>query len=255
MSTLLSKQQRAQSDEYHLPYHHFISFNPEKLTFQSYKRVMFALGYSLGNILIFRELKKNNPKTWCDVGCGDGALISTLSNFLPSTNCQGIDYDEKAISLARHISPKGNFVVADITNDQLSTFDAVTAVEVFEHIPPEFGDDFIRSLGRLVKKNGSLILTVPHKNQGMASKHYRHFTTKELSSILKANLPDFEIISAYGFNQKNWLENVNKGLLQTKHFFLEIPWLNKKRLSMQLNNLPAKESKALQTLVHLKRTK
>ena len=73
---------------------------------------MFALGYSLGNILIYRELIKTPPKTWCDVGCGDGALISTLSDFLPGTICQGIDYDEKAIALARHINPKGNFVVS-----------------------------------------------------------------------------------------------------------------------------------------------
>lgn len=82
------------------------------------------------------------------------------------------------------------------------TFDLVTLIEVLEHIPHDLCSQFLRCLGNLVNPGGALILTVPHKNQKMPRKHYRHFCTSELVTLLDKELPNFEVTEAYGFGKK-----------------------------------------------------
>ena len=248
-----NSQQKSQSDEYNLPYHYFVSYDPQSPSFKSYKSLMFALSYALGNSLVYQAIKDSQAETWCDVGCGDGALISSLQSFLPGVKCVGIDYDEKAIALANHINPADPAIyqAKDITTDCSDMYDIVTAVEVLEHIPPSEFSRFVQSLGALVAPGGSLVITVPHVNQGMAAKHYRHFKIEEMTNLLVKDLPDFEVSEAFGFWHRNWLERVNKALFQTKHVFLEIAGLNRLRMRLQLKSLPLTDNKAQQVFVRL----
>ena len=244
-----------QSAEYQLPYHHFVDVDPFSLGFKSYKSVSFALSYALGNLLVFREIKKLGPTSWCDVGCGDGAFICNFGRFLLDCKCVGFDYDPRAIRLANHVEPAGDFRSVDIVRDQIDQkFDVVTLVEVFEHIHPDNSEVFLQAAGRLVNPGGHLIITVPHVNQKMAEKHYRHFSIAELADICGQVLADFHVQAAFGFGRKSLLERVNKGLLQTKHLFLEMPWLNRVRLRRQLSAIPVDDRQAQQIFLHLKRS-
>ena len=244
-----SSEQVAQSSEYNLPYHYFVSYDPKNANFRSFKSLMFALSYALGNTIVYRAIKDSQADSWCDVGCGDGALISSLQSYLPGVKCVGFDYDEKAIMLANHINPGVLFRTADITSDHLGRYGIVTAVEVLEHIPPNEFSQFVQSLGALVAPGGCLVITVPHVNQGMAAKHYRHFKIKEIANLIVADLSDFEISEAFGFGHRNWLERLNKALFQTKHVFLEIAGLNRFRMKLQLKSLPLTDDKAQQVFV------
>lgn len=86
-----SIEQATQSGEYRLPYHHYVSLDAEAEQFSSFKHLIFGLNYALGNLLVYKKIQSLEVKTWCDVGCGDGALISQLQPYFPSTTCCGFD--------------------------------------------------------------------------------------------------------------------------------------------------------------------
>jgi len=251
-----TEQQKKQAEEYKLPYHYFASFDPLRNTFSSFKRLSFAVYYAVTAKIVFECLKERCAETWLDVGCGDGALISGLDQFLPGVVKAGVDYDSRSIELARLINPALNFSVADITDDPselLSGYDVVTLVEVLEHIPPEESQVFLKALGSKVNLGGYLLLTVPHINQRMPAKHYRHFTIAGLKAELMTALPAFDIEAIHGFGKKNILERIVKGLMNTKAVYLELPVFNRLRLRAQLKALPVKEDRCQQVLVLLKR--
>ena len=63
-------------------------------------------------------------------------------------------------------------------------FDVATLIEVLEHIPPPQVDDFCRGVAETLNDEGRLILTVPHSNKPVQSKHYRHFASADLRDVL-----------------------------------------------------------------------
>jgi len=244
-----------QSAEYGFPYHYLASFDVLKKSFSSYRRLGFALPYSVTARLIYEVLTELAPERWLDVGCGDGALISGLDKLVPNVTALGIDYDPRSVSLARLLNPSIDFTTADITdrNQVSGRFDFVTLVEVFEHIEPAKAKDFLRCLGGLVSQSGTLVVTVPHINQRMPKKHFRHFTCQQISDLLMDALPDFQIVAICGFNKKTILERVIKGLLQTKRIFVEIPLINRVRFRQQLRAIPVSEKSCQQIFVRLQR--
>jgi len=251
-----TEQQEKQAAEYRLPYHYFATFDPLQNTFSSFRRLSFAVYYAVTAKIVFDCLKERRSETWLDVGCGDGALISGLDRFLPDVLKSGIDYDPRSIELARLINPSWNFSVADITAQSLepaNAYDVVTLIEVFEHIPPTEGQAFLKALGSKVNKGGYILITVPHINQRMPAKHYRHFTTETLKAEILDALPDFAIESIHGFGEKNLWERVVKGLFNTKAVYLELPVLNKLRLKAQLKALPVREERCQQLIAILKK--
>lgn len=104
-----------------------------------------------------------------DCGCGDGfytLLISKLYDCkITSSDFSRELLDQAAQNLGDGNKKKVTFVQADFTKKfpfENSTFDKIIFTEVIEHLDD---DKFaLEEVKRILKKNGKVALTVPHKN-------------------------------------------------------------------------------------------
>ncbi len=102
--------------------------------------------------------------------------MQEIAERFPEKRVCGVDYSERAINLAKGFNPELEFLQIDIVKETIdSKYDLLTLIEVFEHIPPEEADNFVKSLHGMMNDNGILLLTVPHKNKRVSAKHYQHF--------------------------------------------------------------------------------
>lgn len=111
-------------------------------------------------------IKKYMPNTGkiLDLGCGNGRLLEMLGrNALNSLQYTGVDSSENMLSEARKLHPDNNFILGDALNIPLqdNTFDVITSIAVLHHIPSnEFRKKFFDECSRVLKKDGTLIITV-----------------------------------------------------------------------------------------------
>lgn len=176
----MTKEQQEQDIEYSFPYHYVSKFK-DGFT-QNYnwgwgKQYVSAIEFILEEM----EKDKENINSIVDVGCGDGRLTKELSECFVDKDVVGIDYSTKAINLAKALNPNVKYENKDIVNDNIEkTYDAMTLIEVFEHIPLELCDDFARATAGLLNEGGVMYLTVPHQNKPVSYKHFQHFCYESL---------------------------------------------------------------------------
>jgi SAM-dependent methyltransferase len=185
-SKALDSEQRIQEEEYAFPYHHVVSF---RRGFRQSFHDAWGINYAATIELLIELLGRQEFRTLVDVGCGDGRLVDELMREFPKRRIVGVDYSRRAIDLARAMVPGGDFVHADIGDpDGLRSlqgpFDRALLVEVLEHIPPAAAPRFLMSVRQLLGTEGELIVTVPHVNKPTEPKHYRHFTSASITSLL-----------------------------------------------------------------------
>ena len=117
-----------------------------------------------------------------DIGCGDALFFDALSEF---GNVEGIENDASLISAT---SP----YIADIHTVDLADFkptekyDLVLLLDVLEHL--EAPADFLRQALRLLKNEGTVIVTVPAfpsiwTRHDDLNHHRRRFTRKTLQPV------------------------------------------------------------------------
>ena len=107
------------------------------------------------------EMLPSEVGSLIDYGCFNGELLSSLKGVVKSLT--GVDRNVEQIESAKQ-KIKGVYfsVVTDVrTNFQNSEFDAATCLEVMEHVPSE--KNLIQELARILKPNGVLVLSVPHR--------------------------------------------------------------------------------------------
>jgi 2-polyprenyl-3-methyl-5-hydroxy-6-metoxy-1,4-benzoquinol methylase len=115
-----------------------------------------------------------------DVGCGTGALLVRLHTF-GFKNLYGVD-------IAPPLNLKGgiNFFECDLDNFNVpleaGTVDLALAVEVIEHI--ENIGQLLQELSRLLRPNGSIMLTTPNVHSVEARVRY----------LLTGNLKQFDVL-------------------------------------------------------------
>ena len=86
------------------------------------------------------------PQTVCEVGCGAGEILRSLSTHLePPTKFFGYEISPNAYRIcSQKANEKFTFRLANILEDEKAYFDLVMAIDVFEHVEDYFG--FLRKL-------------------------------------------------------------------------------------------------------------
>ena len=110
--------------------------------------------------LVKKIIKDLNFKNCLDVGCASGYMISEISKEFPRTNYFGVDVYDKAISYAKKTYPNIKFKVASADNLLFKdkSFDLILFCETLEHVESPL--NCLREIKRVLKKNGTLILTM-----------------------------------------------------------------------------------------------
>ena len=211
-----SQQQKIQDEDYSFPYHYVPQFSPGFTQTYSWT---WGLYYASALEFVINRVKECGPETIVDVGTGDGRLVRELSREPAFRRVVGIDYSTRAIALARALNPTLEFLAQDITKrDFEEQFELATLIEVFEHLPPDFAPQFVTALRRLLKPNGHLLVTVPHKNLPVSAKHFQHFSEKSLRPYFE---PHFVVEEVRFLNKRSqWVSLIAK-ILENDYFILK----------------------------------
>lgn len=133
---------------------------------------------------ILKELKNYAKGNLIDIGCGD----MPFKNHLPDTvsrydtldmeaRTEGVTYISNAMDM--------KIILGDV-------YDTAICFEVLEHVPNPFMA--VGEINRILKKNGILLISVPHMWPIHEAPHdYLRFTAFGIKYILEEN--NFEIIS------------------------------------------------------------
>lgn len=138
------------------------------------------------------EYTASNKLKILDIGCGTGRNIEQLQNL---GNIYGLDNSNEALKFCRKRGLK-NLILgsAEKTNLADNSFDIITLLDVLEHTDDK---KTLKEAGRILKRNGLLIITVPAYNRlwsqwDIVLHHKRRYTTKSLARIINAN--NFQIL-------------------------------------------------------------
>lgn len=126
-----------------------------------------ALYLDPSRLALYREVLDVLPQRPCrvlDLGCGNGQFLRLVADRWqdePTSLLVGIDYAESAIQSATRLVPEAAFRVAPAraTGFPDATFDAVVAMEVFEHLRRPRA--VLKEAWRLVAPGGRLLITIP----------------------------------------------------------------------------------------------
>jgi ubiquinone/menaquinone biosynthesis C-methylase UbiE len=170
-----------------------------------------------------------------DVGCGEGFVTSHL---LKASLVVGLELSENSLKIAKQKLKKNNvqFIRADATDIPLreSSVDKVVALEVLEHLPIESQQRLCREIDRVLKKGGTLIITVPYKEQitytrcihcGKLTPLWGHLHSMDEGKVSELLPPNYALVSSYRFP--------NVEIVSTSAVFQHLPF----RFWLLLNNL------------------
>ena len=210
VDTDLDEEQQIQEAQYEFPYHYIPELDHNG-TFSQTRQWPWGYRYMAGIQVVIDQLEKVEFNSIIDIGCGDGRFLHELNKNHSQTDMSGVDYSQRAIDFANAMNPIIDFECGDITEDKLDKqYDVATLIEVLEHIPPDRLTNFIDSCTDVIKNEGMLILTVPHKNKGIQAKHYQHFTRDELTNLLREDCKRMEF---FPFDQQSRILSLTQKLL------------------------------------------
>lgn len=161
-------------------------------------------------------------RTVLDAGCGDGNFTQSVAER--GFDVYGIDMSESGIKRAQE-RPSGTFVRASLYDPLtqavpgITTFDAVMAVEVVEHLyAPRI---FVQNAYDALRPGGLLVITTPYwgylKNLALAvtnrtdavlsalwdGGHIKHWSRKTMTTLLEEK--GFEIVGFEGCGRAPYL--------------------------------------------------
>jgi len=125
-------------------------------------------------------------KTILDVPCGTGWGTSLLKK---AKEIYAVDNSPEAIEYAQNNFKKKNihYQLGDMSSLRFDDhfFDVVICLEGFEHVPKEVGLKFLDEAVRVLKKEGSLIMTVPVLTDGKHSGNPYHLYEPSIEELRK----------------------------------------------------------------------
>ena len=148
------------------------------------------------------QLKGN---TVLDCACGHGYGSYILASH--AAQVLGVDLNPHSLKEASSHFKKQNLKFAEQNilklKEMNQKFDAVTAFEVIEHIPPETTDLFLEGISTILKPNGVLLISTPNHDVVLKSGvhvpefHINNFRAPELRSALKRHFKTVEILGQF----------------------------------------------------------
>lgn len=207
-----------QDDQYTFPYHHIPNFSSDG-TASRVRDMDWGFDYLACMQYAKDSIQKNSPQSVLEVGCGDAAIIGSLSRKIK--RLVGVDLSKRAITFARAFYSDIEFLVQDAAT-MTETFDAVMAVEVLEHIPDQNVSQFLRTLADRTNKGGLIFISVPSINLPLYAKHYRHYDPELLEKQIKQANIDIEIQEIRFFRSPVFGENAYKRCTSNRLFTGEI---------------------------------
>jgi SAM-dependent methyltransferase len=203
-----------QDDAYAFPYHYLPDITPDGRII-IYRLLGWGLEYLTYITYIRDRIIAMRPQSICDVGCGDGRLLTMLAGHIPRR--VGVDLSSRAIAFAQAFDPHVEWYCCPLS-EVPGKYDIVTCVETLEHIPDGEVPRFVAALRAKVSETGGLIVSVPTVNRMLNPKHYRHYTAQLLEQQLT---PHFVISeTAWLFKNGAWTSFLNR-LLTNGLFVLQ----------------------------------
>ena len=155
------------------------------------------------NKLILRVLKHNSPdmKTFLEIGCGTGFVLSAIHAAFPTTRVWGSEVFTEGLHFASNRLPSAKLFQMDARQIPFrDEFDTIGAFDVIEHI--EEDGLVLHQIKAALRPGGVVVITVPqHGFLWTAiddfSYHKRRYTRKELLRKLQA--AGFEVLSVTSF--------------------------------------------------------
>lgn len=110
---------------------------------------------------VLEEIKKLNPKSILDIGCGNGNWAKFINNEI-KVDYLGIDISDRMISYAKKRNPKLKFKQMDVreAGKLKNKFDLIFAYTCFLHIPSE---DMKKTVSELKKVSKKILFVEPIK--------------------------------------------------------------------------------------------
>ena len=156
------------------------------------------------NLRRFNFLKiKIKNKTLLDFGCGKGGFLNLSQKITKSI--AGLEINKQII---KYLSKR--FKIYDDINKIDEKFDIITLFHVLEHIPNQI--ETLQQIKKKLKKNGKLIIEVPHANDLLFNlKVFRNFTlwSEHLVLHTEKSLCKFLKIAGYKINRVEYIQRYN----------------------------------------------
>ena len=180
-------------------------------------------------------------KVILEIGCGAGYGAKYLS--IVAKEVIAVDLNEESINYAQKDYPSFNLTFKKINNGCLlpfnsDTFNVVVLFQVIEHIPPEKVKSHLLEMKRILKSDGTLLITTPNRKFRLLPlqsphnpHHYTEYTPKGLEKILEKvfvkieifglrGKPEIELIEKNRVKQNPYEAYIRNPLINLMNFFL-----------------------------------
>ncbi|MFC3907936.1 class I SAM-dependent methyltransferase [Legionella dresdenensis] len=159
--------------------------------------------FKVRNKLIIYLIRKYCPdfKSFLEVGCGTGYVLSGIANAFPGREMSGSELFTAGLGHAASRVPFAKFMQMDARNMPfIEEFDCLGSFDVLEHI--EEDETVLKQMHTALKPSGTLIITVPQHNWLWSpvddySCHVRRYSANELHQ--KIRQAGFKIIRSTSF--------------------------------------------------------
>lgn len=142
-----------------------------------------------------------NARSFFELGCGTGFVISAIQGVFPQLTVSGGDLCIERLRYAEARLPLARFLQIDARRIPFKEeFDVVGAFDVLEHI--EEDEIALSQMYNAVKPSGGILLTVPQHKFMWSGKdsfagHKRRYSRKEL--VKKVSNAGFEVVRTTSF--------------------------------------------------------
>jgi SAM-dependent methyltransferase len=168
--------------------------NPYHWSWRRNNALMYQLRTDV--VLDLLGVRKGDPASGrlrlLDVGCGDARFLGDAARV---THAFGVDYSSRALVFARQLVPESTFARCSAAALCFpdGTFDAVTLLDVIEHIPDGLELQVMREAHRVLRPGGHVVVTTNTDRTPAEWKHYRHYSLRRFQQLFDGLFSQFRV--------------------------------------------------------------